>query len=98
MADLPNMSREEMEKALEKAKRDWQETLAKMTPEEREQAMRKAQQAVEADQAAREKLLADAAALLGGAAPKQKPKFCTHCGAEVNPGKFCIYCGMAYES
>ena len=96
MADLPNMSREEIEAALEKAKRAWQETLDKMTPEEREQAMRRAQQAVEEDQAARDKLLADAAALLGGAAPKQTPKFCTHCGAEVNPGKFCIYCGAEY--
>ena len=95
---MADMSREEMEKAIEKAQREWQETLAKMTPEEREQAMRRAQQAVEADQAANDQLLADAAALLGGSAPKQQAKFCTHCGAEVNPGKFCIYCGMAYES
>ena len=95
---MADMSREEMEAALEKAKRAWQETLDKMTPEEREQAMRKAQQAVEADRAAQEQLLAEAAAVAAGVMPQKKPKFCTHCGAEVNLGKFCIYCGMAYES
>ena len=93
---MVDMSREEMEAALEKAKRAWQETLAKMTPEEREQAMRKAQQAVEADRAAQEQLLAEAAAVAAGVMPQKKPNFCTHCGAEVNPGKFCAYCGMPY--
>ena len=73
MADIPNMSREEMEAALEKAKKAWQETLDKMTPEEREQAMRKAQQLIDEDQAARDQLMAEAAASLCGAMPQQKP-------------------------
>ena len=94
MANVPNMSREELEAALEKAKRDAQAALDKMTPEEREQAMRKAQQLIDEDQASMQKLMADAAALVGGAAPKQAPKFCTHCGAAVTGGKFCEYCGM----
>lgn len=91
------MSREEMEKALEKAKREWQETLDRMTPEEREQALRKAQQAVEADDAARQQLLENARRILGDDTPQEtpKPKFCTNCGAPVSGGKFCTNCGRA---
>ena len=96
MADLPNLSQEEMEALVEKAKRELQAQLDRMTPQEREAAQRKAQQMIEEDQAATQKLLDDAAALLAGTAPKEKPKFCTHCGAAVNAGKFCEYCGMPY--
>ena len=46
------MSQEELEKALEKAKKDLEETLAKMTPEERAQAEAKAQKLIAEDQIA----------------------------------------------
>ena len=85
---------EELEQMLEKAKRDWQEQLDKMTPEERAQAESRAQAALEADQAAMQKLLADVAALTGGAAPKTQPKFCGHCGAPAGSGTLCEYCGL----
>ncbi len=87
-------SREEMEKLIEKAKRDLEETLAKMTPEEREQAEMRAKKMIAEDEAARQKLLDDAAALIGFT-PKQTPKFCEHCGAPAEGGKFCEYCGSA---
>ena len=65
----------------------------KMTPEERAQAEARAKKAVEEDEAARKALLDSAAAVLGGDAPKPKPKFCTNCGAPVSGGKFCTNCG-----
>jgi rubrerythrin len=95
MADAVDMDREEMEKALEKAKRDWQARLDQMTPEERAQAQEKAVAAAEADWAAIEQLTARAKSILAGSAPaeKPKPKFCTNCGAPVSGGKFCTNCG-----
>ncbi|MBR0082025.1 MAG: hypothetical protein IJP98_04730 [Clostridia bacterium] len=86
-------SREELAKALEKAKRDWEETLAKMTPEERAAAERKAQQALAEDEARRKKLLDSVAAIMGKPAPKARPNFCSHCGAPAGTGNFCEYCG-----
>ena len=90
-----DMQQKQMEEALEKARREWQETLDRMTPEEREQALRKAQQLAEEDAAARQKLLDDARRILGDPAPKAAPKFCTNCGAPVSGGKFCTNCGSA---
>ena len=85
---------EEMEKLLEKAKKELEEKLAQMTPEERAQAERKAQQRIQEDQAATQKLLDDAAGLLSASAPKAAPRFCGCCGAPAGGGKFCEYCGM----
>lgn len=93
MENISMPSREEMEQMIEKAKRDLQETLAKMTPEERAQAEIRAKKMIEEDEAARQKLMDEVAAVTGSA-PKNAPKFCGHCGAPAEGGKFCAYCGM----
>ena len=94
-----DMSREALQKALEKAQRDWQETLERMTPAERAQAEAKAKAAVEADWAAQQDLLDRVNAITGGAAPAQRtmPKFCMNCGAQVAGGKFCTNCGSPLQ-
>ena len=93
-----NMSPEELEKMLEKAKRDAQAMLDKMTPEERARAQAQAQRTIEEDQAAMQKLIDDAARVAAGfpAEEQEKPKFCTHCGAQASGGKFCTYCGQPF--
>ena len=92
---MENVSQEELEKALEKAKRDAQEMLDKMTPEEREQALKRAEKLIEEDRASMQKLIDDAQAIAAESAPaeKAKPKFCTNCGAPAGAGKFCTNCG-----
>ena len=97
MENHTEINREELEKLLEKAKRDAQEMLDKMTPEERAQAQARADKAIAEDQAAMQKLIDDAAALMSGSATHQKKAavFCKHCGAPSEGGKFCAYCGMA---
>ena len=94
MENMREPSREEMEQLLEKAKRELQERLDRMTPEEREQAQIRAQKLIEEEEAARQKLLADCAAIAGGSAAKPAPNFCGHCGAKAGGGKFCECCGM----
>ena len=86
-------SREEMEKLLEKAKRDLQATLDRMTPEEREQAEIKARKAIEEDEAETNRIMAEAAALMTGSSSKPAPKFCGSCGAPTSGEKFCGNCG-----
>ena len=93
MDNINGYSQEELEKMLEKAKKDMQAALDKMTPEEREQAELKAQKLIEEDQASMQKLIDDAASALAGTSPKKMPKFCTNCGAPVSGGKFCSNCG-----
>ena len=93
MDNIPMPSREEMEQILEKAKRELQEKLDKMTPEERAQAEIRAKKMIEDDETARQKMLDEAAALIGSA-PKVPPKFCGHCGAPADDTAFCAYCGM----
>lgn len=88
-------SPEELEQLLEKAKRELQEKLDRMTPEERAQAKIRAQEVIGEDEAARQKLLDEASFVLAGAAVKPSPKFCAHCGAPAEGGKFCAYCGSA---
>ena len=90
---MEQISREEMEALLEKAKKDLQATLDKMTPEEREQAEIKAKKMTEEDRIANQKLLDDAAAILARSSQKQAPKFCGNCGAPASGGKFCTCCG-----
>ena len=99
MGSIPEISREEMERLVEKAKKDLQETLAKMTPEERAQADKKAKEIIEADRLARQKLLEDAARILGrpDGAGVAEPRFCPHCGAKAEGGSVCEYCGMPLE-
>ena len=91
--DNLNPTPEEMQELIEKAKRDLEETLSKMTPEEREQAELRAQKAIADDKARMDKLIAEASALAAQDTPKPAPKFCGNCGAPANGGKFCQYCG-----
>ena len=88
-------TQEELREILEKGKRDLQESLSKMTPEERAQAMAKAQKAIEEDAERIRQLLETADQYTKGTSPAEKvpPKFCTHCGAPTSGGNFCEYCG-----
>lgn len=91
MNQMTPPTQEELEKLLEKAKRDLEAKLAQMTPEERAQAEARAQQMIEDDRAANQTLIDRAAQCLAGS--PAKPKFCTNCGAPVRGGKFCTNCG-----
>ena len=95
MENMAIPSQEEMAKLLEKAQRDLQAALEKMTPEERAQAELRAKKMIEEDQASRQALVDEAAKILADFPPKEKaaPKFCTNCGAPVRGGKFCTNCG-----
>ncbi|MBR6917710.1 MAG: hypothetical protein IKN38_05955 [Clostridia bacterium] len=95
MENNMEISREEMEKLIEKAKRDLEETLSKMTPEERAAAEERAKKAIAEDEAKRQKLLDDAARILGKTEPaaQKRPKFCSNCGAAAGAGNFCEFCG-----
>ncbi len=84
---------EELEKLLEKAKRELQEKLDAMTPEERAKAEAKAQKLIEEDKASMQGLIDSAAEVLNNTEPKRLPKFCSNCGAPVSGGKFCTNCG-----
>ena len=86
------ISREELEALLEKAKAELQATLDKMTPEEREAAEARAQKAIEEDRAETQRLI-DSAAKLTSAPSPASPKFCSNCGAKAGGGNFCEYCG-----
>lgn len=93
MEQMAPLSREELEKLVEKAQKDLEEALAKMTPEERAQAEARAQKMIEEDRAANQALLDRAAQLRTESPEKPRPKFCTNCGAPVRGGKFCTNCG-----
>jgi len=93
MENKSDYTPEELEKALEKAKKEAQALLENMTPQEREEAQRKAQKLIEDDSASMQKLLDDARSVLGSSAEKEAPKFCVNCGAAVGEGKFCPFCG-----
>ena len=93
METMAEPSREELEKLLEKAQKDYQEALEKLTPEERAQAELRAKKLVEEDQARLQALVDDAAKAAAAIPAKPKPKFCTNCGAPVSGGKFCTNCG-----
>ena len=95
MENKTDYTREELEQILEKAKKELQEKLDRMTPEEREQAAEKANKLIQEDWAAKQKLLYDAAKIAAGSIPKETdaPKFCPNCGAAAGSGNFCEYCG-----
>ena len=81
--------------ALEKAKKDLQEQLAQMTPEERREAALKAKKMLEEDEAEPQRLLETAAKLKAGEKPTAPAAtVCPHCGAAISGGKFCGYCGQ----
>lgn len=95
-----NYSPEEIEKMLEKAKRDAQAILDKMTPEERAQAEIKAKKLIEEDKASMQKLIDEGNRIASALPVKEKktPKFCANCGAPTNGGNFCEYCGSPLQS
>ena len=93
-----NYTPEELQAILEKAQKELQEKLDSMTPEEREQAQLRAQQAIEDDAASMQKLIDDAAKVAAGDIPTRKPKFCPNCGAPAGEGKFCSFCGGALKN
>ncbi len=86
-------SPEELQKLLEKAQREVQAALEKMTPEERAQAELNAKKRMEEDRASMQALVDEAAAVAAGSIPKTAAKFCPNCGAPVSGGKFCANCG-----
>jgi vacuolar-type H+-ATPase subunit H len=88
------LSPEELALALEKAKREAQALLDKMTPEEREQARIKAEKLIEEDNASMQKLIDDAKRVASEFSEKKAPSFCTGCGAPAGKGNFCEYCGQ----
>ena len=92
MADI---SREELEKLIEKAERDKQAMLEKMTPEEREAAEQRAKKLIEEDNAEMQRLIAAAAAAAGAPAPEKTkgPRLCPSCGAPAGEEKYCSFCG-----
>lgn len=93
MESRANPSPEEMKKMIEKAQRELQEALDKLTPEERAQAEMRAKQMMEEDAARLHALVDEAAKAAAGSPPKTIPKFCSNCGAPAGGGKFCAYCG-----
>lgn len=100
MDNVPEMSREEMERIIKESERQLKEALARMTPEERERVLFTAQKKAEEDSAAMRKLTEDARRL-AGEAPQSAPApaaavTCKHCGAPIR-GRFCEYCGCPVE-
>ncbi|MCR5689474.1 MAG: hypothetical protein K6G71_04415 [Clostridiales bacterium] len=100
MDNVPEMSREEMERIIKESERQLKEALARMSPEERERAMLSAQRMAEEDGAAMRKLLEDAQNLAGeapqSASAPAAAVTCKHCGAPIR-GRFCEYCGCPVE-
>ena len=88
-------SPEELEKMLEKAKKEAEAALAKLTPEQRAEAEMRAKKLIEEDAAAMRELVESASKLSAGAAPKAARE-CPHCLAPVS-GRVCEYCGSPLE-
>ena len=93
METMKTPTPEELQQLLEKAQRDLQAALEKMTPEERAQAEARAQKAIEEDRASIQKMLDEGAKIAAGIPQRSEPKFCTNCGAPAGGGKFCTNCG-----
>lgn len=106
MKNNTEISREELERALEEAKKKAQAVLDKMTPEERAQAQTKANMTIAENQAAMQKLINEVAAVMDGY-PPQREFMEQNCAQEhgtiPNPGayacdaahkpRFCQNCG-----
>lgn len=86
-------SSEELEKMLEKAKKEAEAALAKLTPEQRAEAEMRAKKLIEEDAAAMRALTDEAARVAAGASPARE---CPHCLAPVS-GRVCEYCGSPLE-
>ena len=88
-----NITHEELMELLEKAKREAQERLDKMTPEERQKAEEKAKARIEEDRKSMQELIDAASRAAASSEDKPRPKFCTNCGAPDSGGRFCSNCG-----
>lgn len=86
------ISSEEMQKMIEKAQKDLEEALSKMTPEERAAAEARAQKLIEEDKIKTQQIIDEAKAVMAQT-EKPAPKFCPNCGAAVDGGNFCSFCG-----
>ena len=94
METMKTPTPEEMRALIEKAQKDLDEALAKMTPAERAAAEQRAQEMIAKDRQHMDALIAQAAALCGGTPKAEaRPKFCRNCGAPAGGGKFCTNCG-----
>lgn len=100
------ISREELERALEEANKKAQAMLDKMTPEERAQAQTKANRAIAENQAAMQKLINEANAVMNSYPPQREMmerNTAQEHGTIPNPGayacdaahkpRFCQNCG-----
>ena len=95
--DNGNMpTREELQQMIEKAQKDAEAALAKLTPEQRAEAELRAKKMIEDDAAAMRELVESASKLSFGAAPKAARE-CPHCLAPVGSGRVCEYCGSPLE-
>ncbi len=93
---MDNYTKEDLEKMIEKAKKDLQESMEKLSPEERAEAEERARKMIADDEAERKRLLENASQILEKPSVSEtpKPKFCKNCGAPAGSGKFCEYCGQ----
>ena len=80
---------EELREMLEKAQKEAEAALAKLSPEERAAAEKRAKEMMEKDEAERRELLEQARKLVGS----PKASECPHCGAPAGRGSVCEYCG-----
>ena len=107
MKNNTEISREELERALEEANKKAQAMLDKMTPEERAQAQTKANRTIAEDQAAMQKLINEASAVMNSYPPQREMmerNTAQEHGTIPNPGayvptpagdasRFCPSCG-----
>ena len=82
---------EELREMLEKAQKEAEAALAKLSPEERAAAEKRAKEMMEKDEAEMRALLEQAGKLAGS----PKAAECPHCGAPAGRGGVCEYCGGA---
>lgn len=106
MENYASMTPEELAKLVEEAEKQAKATLDKMTPEEREQSIIRANKLIAEDQARLQKIVDEAKAVANGnyskdnepepeqeSVEKNAARFCSNCGAPAGGGKFCEYCG-----
>ena len=106
------MSPQDQIKMMEEANRKAQESLSRLSAEQRQQAEEQAKKIMEQQAADMQKIMdqvnqmkaaaggtAAATAVAASASPAPSPfakRFCSNCGAPVGNGKFCGKCGKPY--